>query len=145
MVYLLIIHKIVTISIGREEWMVKNLGKWHSFPLIYHENSLKEINCLLGAVIKFIFSADYCSNIKKWCTFPGYLHFHIVPLEWILSKDHKIEENCNCPHIHQYSIRLIANNLGCHIFLSPALGLGTNFADRPCETKISYFVQHLVF
>ena len=65
-------------------------------------------------------------------------------MEGVLSKEHKIKQDSQSPHIHKYTIRLFRYNLWRHIFLSAALGLSTNLADGPGKPKIGNLVENMI-
>lgn len=66
-----------------------------------------------------------------------------MSLEGVLGKQHEVEQHSKCPDIHRDAIIRVANDLRSHVFLSPAVGLSSDPANRPREPEIRNLIHNL--
>ena len=132
-----------------EKRMLHNIGKSHSFFTINHKNPPEEVLQLSMRLFQFILFAESCYQTEmRICTSSLNLCLHVMTFfyhkgtfEWILCKQHEIEQYSKSPNIDWYSIVGIANDLWSHVFFSSTVSLCTNTTNWPCKPEIGNFVS----
>lgn len=66
-----------------------------------------------------------------------------MAFERVLGEKHEVKQNSQSPNINGNSVVRITYDFGSHVFLSAAVGFGTNASDRPGESKVGDFVAHV--
>lgn len=144
-VFVKIIGFFELIGIFSKERMIPQLRKLNSLFGIDHENLFEKVLDFRSDFFELLLLCHCGLQVERRLTASsGYLGLHIMPLEWILSKEHKVKEHTQSPNINRNAIIRVTQNLRCHIFLGTTMCLCPWTAYWPCKPKISDLVSDLI-